>query len=101
MNDISNQKLFGMISADVIISATVMLCVGAMAWQALADDVSESKKDVAEIRGQQKEIIDNQHRIDKHVESISAHQADNTENIKRIERNVEYIRQVLDKAYTK
>lgn len=99
--DISNQKLFGLISAETIASAAALVIVGAMALQALASEQDSQKADLTEIKSQQKKFIENFQSVNVSLERISSDQRNGQKDIKRIEDNVKYIREILDKAYAK
>ena len=69
-DDITNAKLFGLISAETVI-ALLFACIGfAMAWQALADEVEVTKQNVDDTRSDVSKIEHQQKAIKEDVSQM-------------------------------
>ena len=106
VKDISNQKLWGLISAETIASAVTLIIVGAMALQALASEQESQKTDLHEIKAQQKKFIEDFETVNEKLQTlsvgqgkISERQKATVENYKEVKADLRYIREILDKAY--
>ena len=97
--DISNQSLFARMSAETVITLLVLLLGGATAWQALASDVEEVKKDAQTMQVRQKHVEDDISEVNVTLAEISARQDANTRAVIEVKDDLKYIRQLLDKAY--